>query len=156
MINRQAELLTGLAAEDVAAVMALGGRIVVQPGDALFRLGEEADRLFVILRGRLALTLPMRVRNREEEILIEERSAGQTLGWSALIPPHRFTLTATAQADTEVLALPRTTLLAHFADTPAVGYAVTLNVAAVIGQRLQVFQAMWLREMQRVVKLSHA
>jgi hypothetical protein len=27
------------------------------------------------------------------------------------------------------------------------------NVASVVGQRLQVFQAMWLREMQRVVEL---
>jgi hypothetical protein len=26
----------------------------------------------------------------------------------------------------------------------------------VVGQRLQVFQAMWLREMQRVVKLGYA
>jgi hypothetical protein len=28
-----------------------------------------------------------------------------------------------------------------------------MNLASVIGQRLQVFQAMWLREMQRVVEL---
>ena len=45
-------------------------------------------------------------RGREEDVLIEEREAGQTLGWSALIPPHRFTLKATAPLDTDVLALP--------------------------------------------------
>jgi hypothetical protein len=33
-----------------------------------------------------------------------------------------------------------------------VGYAVSLNLAAVIGERLQLFQAMWLREMQRTVE----
>jgi CRP-like cAMP-binding protein len=98
----------------------------------------------------------MRVRDRDEDILIEERTAGQTLGWSALIPPNRFTLTATALVQTEVIALPRTALLEHFARTPEVGYAVTRNVAAVVGQRLQVFQAMWLREMQRVVKMGYA
>jgi hypothetical protein len=37
-----------------------------------------------------------------------------------------------------------------------VGYAVTRNLAAVIGQRLQVFQAMWLREMQRVIDTRSA
>jgi hypothetical protein len=31
-----------------------------------------------------------------------------------------------------------------------------MNVAALVGQRLQVFQAMWLREMQRVVNHAHA
>ncbi len=37
--------------------------------------------------------------------MVEERSAGQTVGWSALIPPYRFTLTATAPLETEVIAL---------------------------------------------------
>jgi hypothetical protein len=43
-----------------------------------------------------------------------------------------------------------------FSASPEVGYAVTLNLAAVIGQRLQVFQTMWLREMQRVVEMRYA
>ena len=43
-------------------------------------------------------------------------------------------------------------LLEHFASHPFVGYAITRNLAGVIGQRLQVFQAMWLREMQRMVQ----
>jgi hypothetical protein len=53
-----------------------------------------------------------------------------------------------------VLALGRAALLEHFAARPALGYAVALNVAAIVGQRLQVFQAMWLREIQRVVQMS--
>jgi hypothetical protein len=65
-------------------------------------------------------------------------------------------LKATAPLETELIALPRSALLEHFAARPAVGYAVTRNLAAVVGQRLQVFQAMWLREVQRVVKLSGA
>jgi hypothetical protein len=44
-------------------------------------------------------------------------------------------------------------LLDHLAAHPDIGYRVALNVAAVIGRRLQVLQAMWLREMQRVVEL---
>ena len=86
-------------------------------------------------------------------VLIEERAPGQPFGWSALIPPHRFTLKATAPLDTEVLAIPRTTLLQYFETHPDIGYIVTQNVAEVMGRRLQVFQAMWLREMQRVVEL---
>jgi hypothetical protein len=33
---------------------------------------------------------------------------------------------------------------------------VSLNLASVIGQRLQLFQTMWLREMQRTVELRYA
>ena len=39
---------------------------------------------------------------------------------------------------------------------PAAGYTVSLNLASVIGQRLHVFQAMWLREMQRAVEVHSA
>ena len=71
------------------------------------------------------------------------------VGWSGLVPPHRYTLNASAPLVTELLALPRAALLAHFAACPAVGYVVCRNLAGIVGQRLQVLQAMWLREMQR-------
>ena len=156
MTSDASELLSGLSAEEAAEVKALGSSVRLAAGDVLFRLGSEADRLFVVERGRIALSLPMRVGGHEEDVLVEERLPGQAVGWSALVPPHRFTLTAVAQLDTEVLALPRNALLAHFAARPAVGYAVTRNVAAVTGQRLQVFQTMWVREMQRSVLQRYA
>lgn len=156
MTSDASELLAGLTAEEAAEVKALGSSVKLAAGDTLFRLGSEADRLFVVERGRVALSLPMRVGGHEEDVLVEERGPGQAVGWSALVPPHRFTLTAVAQLDTEVLALPRSALLAHFAARPSVGYAVTRNVAAVTGQRLQVFQTMWVREMQRSVLQRYA
>jgi CRP-like cAMP-binding protein len=148
------DLLKSMSAADADAVLALGSRFTLPSGTVLFQLGADADRLYVIDRGRVNLTLPMQVFGHEEDILVEERVAGQTLGWSALIPPHRFTLKATAQIDTELLAFRRTALLDHFAAHTNVGYAIVGNVAATVGQRLQVFQAMWLREMKRVLELS--
>ena len=83
-----------------------GKRLVLTTGEELFHLGDAAESIYLVVRGRLRLTLPMQVRGREEDVLVEERSSGQTVGWSALIPPYRFTLTATAPLETEVIALP--------------------------------------------------
>ena len=148
------DLLKSMSAADADAVLALGCRLTLLSGAVLFQLGAEADQLYVISRGRVNLTLPMQVFGQDQDILVEERVAGQTLGWSALIPPHRFTLKATAQMDTELLSFQRAALLDHFAAHPRVGYAALGNVAATVGERLQVFQAMWLREMKRVLELS--
>jgi CRP-like cAMP-binding protein len=148
------DLLKSMSAEDADAILSLGRHVMLLSGTVLFELGADADQLYVINRGRVNLTLPMQVFGQEQDILVEERVAGQTLGWSALIPPHRFTLKATAQIDTDLLAFRRPALLDHFAAHPRVGYAVVGNVAATVGQRLQVFQAMWLREMKRVLELS--
>lgn len=154
MAPGQPDLLTGVADGDAAGVMALGRRQTLAPGEVLFNLGDAADHLFLVERGRVALSLPMQVRGQVEDVQIEERLPGQALGWSALIPPHRFTLKATAPLATEVLALSRADLLAHLEARPALGFVVALNVAAIVGQRLQVLQAMWLREIQRVVQMK--
>jgi toluene monooxygenase system ferredoxin subunit len=150
------DLLAGLAEEEAGRVLALASRSTLPAGAVLFNLGDAADSLFVVERGRIALTLPMKVRGKQQDVLIEERGAGETLGWSALVPPHRFTLKAAALVESEVVALPRTALAEHLAAHPAIGYLVARNVSAVVGQRLSVFQTMWLREMQRVVELSQA
>jgi len=147
------ELLNGLSSAEMEQVLGLGTRLTVPSGTSLFRLGDSADRLFLTERGRVRLTLPMQVRGKEEDILVEERSPGQIVGWSALIPPYRFTLTATAPLETEVIALPREALVDYFAANPAAGHKIALNLAVVIGHRLQLFQTMWLREMQRTVEV---
>ena len=150
------ELLKGLTADEAGAIVALGARLTLPAGSVLFTLGGEADNAYAIESGRVSLTLPMQVGGREQDVLVEERTAGETVGWSALVPPHRFTLTAKTLIDSEVIAFSRTALLEHFASHPAVGLVVTRNLSAVMGQRLQVLQAMWLREMQRVVTLQYA
>lgn len=145
----QTDLLEGLSTEDVADLLALGRRERVEAGAALFRLGAPAEALYIVERGRIRLTLPIHVAGRSEELAVEERLPGQMVGWSGLVPPHRYTLNASAPLVTELLALPRAALLVHFAARPAVGYVVCRNLAGIVGQRLQVLQAMWLREMQR-------
>ena len=151
------ELLNGISSAEAEQVLKLGTRMVVPAGTSLFRLGDPADRLFLVDRGRIKLTLPMLVRGREEDVFVEERAPGQAVGWSALIPPYRFTLTATAAPyDAKVIALSREGLLKYFAGNPAAGQKIALNLAVVIGHRLQLFQTMWLREMQRTVEAHSA
>ena len=156
MANGQAELFKDLSAEDAGKVLELGTRVTLSAGSELFGLGDEADNLYLITRGRIRLTLPMQVRGQQENILVEERGPGQIVGWSALIPPYRFTLKAVAPLDAEVMSLPRQRLREHFAANPEAGYTLGLNLATVVGERLQLFQAMWLREMQRAIEFACA
>jgi CRP-like cAMP-binding protein len=155
MITSQPDLVHGLSTADAERLLSLGRPLALGSDQVLFELGAPADRLFLLERGRIALTLPMQLRGRTEDVVVEEKSPGQTLGWSALVPPHRLTLKARATVDSELLTFERSALLRHFAAHPGVGCAVGLNVASVIGRRLQLFQTMWLREIQRVIELRH-
>ena len=156
MTNGQPELLKGLPPDEADRVLSLGKRLTLTSGAELFHMGAPADSLYLVSQGRIKLTLPMQIRGNQQDVFVEERTPGETVGWSALIPPHQFTLTATAPLQTEVIAFSRDALLAHCAAFPAIGYAISVNLAAVVGQRLQLFQAMWLREMERMVELRCA
>jgi CRP-like cAMP-binding protein len=156
MANFQPDILRGLSDEEAARFMALGVPTSLPSGHTLFRLGAEADRAYLVLRGRIALTLPIQLRGVEEDVLVEEKMPGETVGWSGLVPPHRFTLNATAPIASELVGFSRAAVLDHFTAHPGVGHTVTRNLATVIGHRLQVFQTMWLREMQRAVDHRYA
>jgi CRP-like cAMP-binding protein len=152
MARLMSELLHGLSPEEAAALTGLGTVVQVPAGHVLFQIGDPADGIFVVQSGRVSLTVPLTVRGVEEHVLIEERLPGETLGWSGLVPPHRFTLKATAATETGLLGFARGVLMDHFEENPKVGRIVTHNLASVIGRRLAIFQTMWLREMQRTVE----
>lgn len=156
MATTHTDLMAGLADSEIAELMRLATPARLASGETLFHLGDAAEAVYLVERGQIALTLPVRVAGREEDVLVEERGPGQMVGWSGLIPPHRFTLNAKAPLETALLALPRAALLDYFATRPHVAYTVTRNVATVVGQRLQVLQAMWLREVQHLIELRCA
>ncbi len=150
------ELFHGIPPDDTEKLLALGKKIRMSSGTSLFRLGDTAQCLYLINSGQVRLTVPMHIRGRDEDVLMEEKGPGQTVGWSALIPPYRFTLSATTSVETEAIMLSRETLHAFIEHTPAIGAKLCLNVGIVIGHRLQTLQAMWLREMQRTIELHAA
>jgi CRP-like cAMP-binding protein len=154
MAVAESELLAGLDAETTSAVLELGSRVELAARRVLFSLGESADNLFLIERGTISLTLPMQLNGESADILVEEKAAGQVVGWSAVIPPHRFTLEAMARTDSAVISIPRSALLRYFDQHPRAGYVFTRNIAAIVGGRLQVFQAMWLRQLQRMLEMQ--
>ena len=156
MTSIQPDLLRGLSAEETARFLALGTPISLTAGQPLFRLGDDAAGAYLVVRGRIALTLPFHIRGAEEEVMVEEKAPGETVGWSGLVPPHRFTLNATAATASDLLSFSRESVADHFAAHPAVGQMVNQNLASIIGHRLHVFQTMWLREMQRVVEQRYA
>ena len=150
------DLFEGLGADQARELVALAAPVSLSPGQVLFRLGEDATRLYLIQSGLITFTMPLQIAGRQEDVRIDERQPGQTVGWSTLIPPHRFTLTATTPIATDLLAFARDDLLRHFDQDPRVGYIVSRNIAALVGERVDVFQAMWLRQVQQMVNAAHA
>lgn len=68
---------------------------------------------------------------------LETLGAGEAVGWSWLLPPHRWHFDAIARIPTRALALDADCLRSAMDADSAVGYAITRGLLAVVAQRLQ-------------------
>ena len=103
-------------------------------GQAIFREGEDANRVYVVLRGEIALEVfrldpgPITV-----QILVE----GDVLGSSWLIPPYRWRLDARALTPAAAYSIDGVSLRQECERTPRMGYEVVKRIMAVMDMRLQ-------------------
>ena len=142
-------LFEGLREEGRRRLSAAIRRRTLEKDEYLFLLGDSAADFFVLARGKVDLCLPMRVGSVLKDVSVESVEAGEALGWSALVKPYRFTLSARASEPSEVICLARRDLLAVFEADRGTGYDFFTRIAELVGIRLLTFQALWMRELQR-------
>ena len=153
---RRAAIFGELQDAEAARLVAVAHPRECHKGECLFLLGDHADRLYVVLRGMVELTFPLSFGGVVREVSVESKAAGSALGWSALVKPHRFTFSARAAENSELAAFSRQDLLRVFEAEPRIGCVVMQHIAEVVGRRLLQVQALWARELQRVVTDSLA
>lgn len=149
---KQGALFEGLDEEGRRRLSAIAKRRSLQAGEYVFQLGDSADDFYVLVGGRVDLCLPMPLRGIVKDVSVESVGVGDALGWSALVKPYQFTLSARATEPSEVMAFARRDLLGLFEDEPRIGYALFTRIAETIGTRLHTFQALWVRELQRTLE----
>ena len=148
---REAAIFAELRDEETAHLLEVARPRQCQAGECLFLLGDHADRFYVVLSGRVELAFPLSFGGAVRDIPVESKTAGSALGWSALVRPYRFTLSALVAETSELAAFARPDLLRVFEADPRIGYVVMRHVAEVVGRRLLQVQALWARELQRAV-----
>jgi CRP-like cAMP-binding protein len=103
-------------------------------GEVLFRTGEPADTFYVIREGRVALDVHD---PRRGSLQVASAEAGEVVGWSWLVPPHRWVFDARAIIPVRAVALDGACLRDKCASDPVLGYALMQRVAHVMYERLQ-------------------
>jgi CRP-like cAMP-binding protein len=99
----------------------------------VFHEGDECNDFFILLRGMVALE----VEEPDHTLRIQTLSAGDELGWSALLSASGKYFQARALEKTEALAFDGPTLLAECKRDPAFGFALMFRLLGVVADRLQ-------------------
>jgi CRP-like cAMP-binding protein len=146
---RQAELVEGMSSDQIRRFSLLARVRTLPGGEYLFLLGDSAQYVCIVASGQVDLCFPIRIGGVMTDITVESVGSGRTVGWSALVKPYRFTLSARATEPTKLVAFSRQDLLHLFDNDPGIGCVLLSRVSELVGNRLSSFQALWARELQR-------
>jgi CRP/FNR family cyclic AMP-dependent transcriptional regulator len=104
-----------------------------EPGQFLFRTGEEANQFFLIRHGRVALEITAPGRR---PLTLQTLGEGEILGWTWLIPPYHWMFDAQAIEQTRAVALDGRCLRGKCEADHDLGYELLKRFAQVMEQRL--------------------
>lgn len=149
------ELFAGIDPKLQSPLFSIAHRQSLSKGDYLFLLGEQAERLYVVLEGKVEVCFPLSLGGAVKDVAVDTIEAGQALGLSALVKPYRFILSARAAEKSELAAFGRTELQRVLAADPRIGSAFLGRLADVLGRRLLTIQTLWGRELQRSLSGAH-
>lgn len=97
----------------------------------LFREGEDADYLYILEDGQIAITI-----QGKDVASFPVSDPGSAFGWSALVEPRRYTATAESTMESKVLKLDADRMLSVFERHPHEGLIIMRRLAGVVAGRL--------------------
>lgn len=104
------------------------------PGEQVFRMGDDANRFYLILNGAVQIT------SRDEHgqpVVIQEVHGGEVLGWSWLFPPYTWNFDAQATTPTRAIFFYGTRLRAQCDEDHDFGYEMLKRMSQILLERLQ-------------------
>ena len=136
---RDCELLSGLKDAELSSIAIICTRISVAEGDPLFLEGQRADHIYLVTGGRIALQKSLgdsRKKAQRGEATIAFCCPDEVVGWSALVEPYRYTLSATAWEPTQLLSIRASLLRTAMELNPDLGFRVMRSLSEVMARRL--------------------
>ena len=137
---KQCELFIGLDEDELSKVALICSEVDLGESETLFSEHQLADVIYVVINGRIALhkssgTFSVQPSKRSSTVAF--CGPGQIVGWSALVEPYKYTLSATAWEQSELLGINSTLLRRAMDLNPEIGYRIMKALSEVMGRRLQ-------------------
>ena len=129
------ELFRDLPAEGLGAIAAMCRESSFPAKTVFFALDRPADNLYLLLEGRVGLTIEP-VPTSPPLTISVLNAPGQLFGWSAIVGPANYTATAQAMTDVRALVLDGHALMNYLEAHPAVGVVVLKRLAQLISLRM--------------------
>ncbi len=126
----------------------LGQEAVHAKGHIIFREGEEAKALYILRDGQVSLEMRVDMGQGQgvHQATVDTAKKGAAFGWSALVEPHKYTLTATCLEPVSLIVFEADKLRNLLESDPNLGYQVMKRMAGLVASRLEHTRSLLLSE----------
>lgn len=138
----------GLSTEDINLLSEDAVHMKFKAGQTVFRQGQKADYLFLILTGKISVG----VKHKDEHLSITILHAGENLGWDWLFPPYKWEFEAKALTDVDAIALEGKPVAAKMGRYPLMGYTLMRHLAHSLSNALTATRKRLLKAHLELVK----
>ncbi len=131
MYIKQKELFEGLGKDFIREIIEMTEKKTRRAGDVIFREGSPANRFYVLVKGRVRLTVGQ---GRQAAFVVNH--AGEAFGWSSLLGRSTHAASAVCETPTTLLRVNRLKLERLLEKDPANGLILVRRLARMLGHRL--------------------
>ncbi len=137
-VLKECQVFAALDDAELEKIASLAVDKEYEAGTTIFQEGTSANELFVLQEGKVAvqMTLPMTPGQMSRRITVDVVTRNEMLGWSAIVEPYVYTLTAVCMQKTKVLAIRGIKLRVLLRDNHHIGYEVLRGLTKVVASRL--------------------
>lgn len=141
-VLRQTEAFASLRDAEIEKIAGFSSIAGFEKGSRVFKEGQTAAHLWAIAGGQVDLRFEMPARETTEIQTISTLSSTGIIGWSSLLPPYKYKLSAYCSSQScEVVKISGEQLLTFLKDNPETGYRVLRAMIQVVGTRFEHLQA---------------
>jgi CRP-like cAMP-binding protein len=136
---RHSQLFSGFSETQLKEIADLSVVRTYEEQGVIFNQGDLANHLHVVAAGNVALVrqITKAITGEELQVTVDIIQAGQSLGWSALVEPHSYTVSARALGKVELIVIDSANLNLWLQGSDTAAMLVLRNLSALLAQRLR-------------------
>lgn len=134
-ILRRFSMFAGLDEEDIKNLAMEAEEVRLPANQSLFTERDDADALYLIIKGEIELQLALD-QERKSRTNLTTVVTGEMVGWSALVDPYIYTMSAVALTDVRLVKFDAQRLRDMLEENPRLGYAFSNRVMKALSTRL--------------------
>lgn len=131
MYLKQSDLFWDMDKDFVKEAMEMGEKINPSEGDILFREGDSADYFYVLIKGRVKLSI-----GEPGPVVYMARHAGEVVGWSSLNGRDSYSATAACVEPSNLIKFDSEKFSGLLEEKPEISSVFYKRLAQILGNRL--------------------